>query len=69
MLETEYSGCGVKTMPAAALAPKAARASSGKVMAVWEGQYCIVVPELISCKWVKPNPRYNSEYKYIFYDL
>ena len=34
MLEMEYSGFGVNTMPADALAPKVARASAGMVMAV-----------------------------------
>ena len=34
MLETEYSSLGVNTMPADALAPKVARASAGKVLAV-----------------------------------
>ena len=34
MLETEYSGLGVNTMPADALAPKVARASTGMLLAV-----------------------------------
>ena len=34
MLETEYSGVGVNTMPADALAPKVARASAHMVLAV-----------------------------------
>ena len=34
MLETEYSGLGVNTMPADALASEVARASAGMVLAV-----------------------------------
>ena len=34
MLETEYSGLVVNTMPADALAPKVASASAGMVLAV-----------------------------------
>ena len=34
ILEMEYSGFGVNTMPADALAPKLARASAGMVLAV-----------------------------------
>ena len=29
----------------------------------------IVVLELISSTWVKPNPRYDSKCEYIFYNL
>ena len=35
----EYSGFGVSTMPADALAPKVARTSAGMVLAMWGRQY------------------------------
>ena len=47
MLEMEYSGFGVNTMPAVALAPKVAIASAGMVLAVWDRCHVLFVAELI----------------------
>ena len=64
MLETEYTRFGANTMPADALAPKVARASTDM-----DGIGCVgqtTCSELILCSWVKPNPRYDSKCEYIF---
>ena len=56
-------------MPADALAPKVASASTGMV-SYWVCKTDnIVIPKLISYIWVKPNPRYDSKCEYIFYDI
>ena len=39
---TEYSGFGVNTMPADALAPQIASASAGMALAVCDGQYVLM---------------------------
>ena len=39
MLEMEYSGLGVNTMPADALAPKVSRASAGMVLSALDRQH------------------------------
>ena len=39
MMEMEYSGFGVNTMPADALAPRVARGSVGMVLAVCDKQH------------------------------
>ena len=35
----------------------------------WYQTTCIVIPDLTSSTWVKPNPRYNSKWEYIFHNL
>ena len=42
MLEMEYPGFGVNTMPADALAPKVTRASVGMSLAVWDRQHVLL---------------------------
>ena len=42
MLETEYSGFGVNTMPADALAPKVARASADMVLVLLDRQHVLL---------------------------
>ena len=42
MLAIEYSGFGVNTMPADALAPKVARAPAGMVLAVKDEQHLLL---------------------------
>ena len=69
MLETEYSSPGVNTKLVNALAPKVARASADMALAVVGQTTCIVVPELISSTWDKPNRAYNSKCEYIFWNL
>ena len=55
-------GWDINAMPADALASKVIRASAGCV-----GQItCFFAPKLISSIWVKPNPRYDSKYEYVF---
>ena len=42
MLEMQYSGFGVNTMSADALAPKVASASADMVLAVWDRQHVLL---------------------------
>ena len=42
MLKMEYSGFGVNTMPADAVAPKVARASADIVLTVQDRQYVLL---------------------------
>ena len=53
MVEVEYFGFGGQYHA------KVARSSAGKVFSVYVETY-IVVPELISSAWVKPNRRYMN---------
>ena len=41
---------------------------TGKVFTVGQTT-CIVVPDSMSSPWVKPDPRYDSRYKYILHNL
>ena len=43
MLEVEYSGFGVNTMPADTLAPKFASASAGMALAVLEQHHVLLI--------------------------
>ena len=61
MLETEYSGFRVNTIPVDALAPEFASASAGMVLALQlqDGQYVcskVNIPSTL----VKPNSRYDQ---------
>ena len=61
------SALGINTMPSDALAPKVTSASAGMVSVGCVGQTtCIVIPELISSTWIKPNPKYDAKCEYIF---
>ena len=46
MLETEYSGFGINTMPADALVPKVTSASAGMVLVVYERQHVLLFQHL-----------------------
>ena len=51
-------------MHADAIVPNVANASAGMVFAEY-----LVVSDLISSTWIKPNPRYDSKCEYIFDNL
>ena len=42
MLETEYTGFGVNTIPAGALAPKVISASTSMLLAAWDTQHVLL---------------------------
>ena len=65
MLDTEYLGFGVNTMPVDALAPKSCQSISRHGIGCLVQTTCIVVPELSSSTWAKPTPRYDSKCEYI----
>ena len=52
-------------MPADALAPKVTSALVGMALAMQDRQHVLLFLDLNSSTWDKPNPRYDSKWKFI----